>query len=569
MPARTLQLARIAWLVAPTSVAFWYVAASLDRGDLNVAVLYTVGPLIVVTALAMVARAVDMLWRRRGLAACLASLDLLTANGWWTITTSAAALALSVSAGWASLSVLGVLGLSVVHVSVLWALVRVSGDDPWRRASLTRRFVPARVFEGEAVNEELHSVDPRIPMGFRLFTTGRVGPRWPTSREVLPAGASEGEVVVARDVGPAIRGVHVPEKIGVWLEDTLGLVHSRHEQVDGGSSRLTVLPRAPRAEGARSVCKKLGHDHEPETVLRLPTEGCQNLREYQTGDDARRIHWMRSLARGREEIIVRLPDELPPEMPSVELVLDTFQVSIADWSSCSEGPHALLDALVRVWLGLGRALAEGGVKVVMVVAGRKVALDPSIVPLRVPLDARSTGPAEELGAQVEWQGALAATDLWTSRSIVVSHRATSGVDDDIARRVFVPPGVWAGEARGGGLDTPARGSLFRLPHPMGAIENRRSHLRAAREGQRSSLDLETLFWATTAQSRLRPPPFAPEKTRFWVATPPGQGPYLTRDEPRPGAHPPLRAHPDGPRADVRSFVARPIGSKRFRIEELR
>ena len=375
---RLAELARIAWLLVPSATAFSYAVVSLERSDLQIAVLYTVGPLLAATALAMYARAFDVLYHRRGVAACLASLDLLTTNGCWTIGTSAAAVVLSVSAGWASRSVLGVLGLAVVHVEVLWALLRVCGDDPWRRASLARQFVPARVFEGEPVSEELHFDSPRIPVGFRLFSTGRVGPRWPTSRETLTADVSDGEVVVPREIGPAVRGVHIPETVEVWLEDALGLVHSRHEHVDGGPSRLTVLPRSPSAEGARSVCKKRGDDHEPESVLQLPTEGCQNLRAYQTGDDARRIHWMRSL--GRREMIVRLPDEVPPEMPSVELVLDTFQVSIADWSACSEGPHALLDSLVRVWLGLGRALVEGGVKVVLVVAGSKSAEDLSSLP---------------------------------------------------------------------------------------------------------------------------------------------------------------------------------------------
>jgi len=554
--ARAAELARIAWLLVPTAVAFVYVAVSFDRTDLHVAILYAVGPLLVATALAIYARAFDVLYHRRGVVACLASLDVLTTNGCWTITTTAVAVALSVSAGWASLSVLGVLGLAVVHVEVLWALLRVCGDDPWRRASLTRQFVPARVFEGEPVSEELRFDSPRIPVGFRLFSTGRVGPRWPTSREVLTAGVSEGEVVVTRDVGPAVRGVHTPEKIEVWLEDTLGLVHSRHERVDGGTSRLTVLPRAPRADGARSVCKKRGDDHEPETVLRLPTEGCQNLREYQTGDDARRIHWMRSL--GRREMIVRLPDEVPPEMPSVELVLDTFQVSIADWSSCSEGPHALLDSLVRVWLGLGRALALGGVEVVLVVAGTKSSQDTSIVPLRVRLDVRSSGPAEELGARVEWQGALAATDMWTSRSILVSHRAPSGVDDDVTRRVIVPPQVWAGHARGEGLGSFPKASILRLLHPLGAVDNRSSHARAARKQQRVSLDLEALFWATTAQSRPRPPVPAASDMRFWVAMAPGE-----RHAPR--SAPLARAS----RSEWRPFVARPINAACFRIEELR
>ena len=63
-------------------------------------------------------------------------------------------------------------------------------------------------------------------------------------------------------------------------------------------------------------------------------------------------------------------------------------------------------------------------------------------------------------------------------------------------------------------------------------------MRAVRKQHRVSLDLETLFWATTAQSRQRPP-LAPGGREDW----------------RP--------------ANARSFVARPVHATRFRIDELR
>ena len=83
----------------------------------------------------------------------------------------------------------------------------------------------------------------------------------------------------------------------------------------------------------------------------LPTEGCFPLREYATGDDARRIHWVRSLT--ARELVVRLPDELPPEQPTVRLVLDT-QPRRARPMLPYAGDGQLLDALVRVWLRRGR-----------------------------------------------------------------------------------------------------------------------------------------------------------------------------------------------------------------------
>ena len=552
MSTRLTQLFRGASLLVPTAVACWCASTVLRRNELDVAVLYGLGPLLALTATALVVRALDMLGRRRGVDAWLTSIDILTTQGCWTIWSSAGAIALAVSVGWASLSVVGVLGLAVVHVSVLWALLRVSGDDPWSVASLTRTFASGRVLEGDAVVERLRFVDPRIPAGFRLFSSGRVGPRWPTSRDVLEAASSEGEVIVERDVGPAVRGVHDAEPVEVWLEDTLGLVHSRLVRVGAGVARLTVLPRGAAVDGARSILSLGGNDKEAKTATRLPTEGSLHLREYRPGDDARRIHWARSLA--KRELIVRLPDELPPDLPSVDLVLDTFQVSLADWSGCSEGPHALLDSLVKVWLGVGLALVRSGVNVALVVAGPRGLDDTRTVPLRVPLSVRSFVRAQELGARVCWQDTLSAADLLTSRSIVVSHRESSATATPVTTnavvvaeyvpRVVVPAALW--------LPRPAPDFVARsthaLPYPIGSPDNRRSSLRAARARVRHVDELDMLFWVAAERA--------------------GRHPRLSSASSSPSATRTLS--PNTPRREAlpRPFVARPVDASRFRIEAL-
>src|SRR6185312_1273405 len=64
------------------------------------------------------------------------------------------------------------------------------------------------------------------------------------------------------------------------------------------------------------------------------------------------------------ELVVRLPDELPPEQPTVRLVLDTQLVGAAALPTPATGQ--LCDALVRVWLSAGQALVARGVRVTMV-----------------------------------------------------------------------------------------------------------------------------------------------------------------------------------------------------------
>ena len=78
----------------------------------------------------------------------------------------------------ASAAVIGVLGTALLHAVVLVTMIAVRGVDPIRRAGVSRRFVPEVVTEGDPVIEELRFTRVRVPIGFRLFVRGRVGPRW-------------------------------------------------------------------------------------------------------------------------------------------------------------------------------------------------------------------------------------------------------------------------------------------------------------------------------------------------------------------------------------------------------
>jgi uncharacterized protein (DUF58 family) len=390
-------------------------------------------------------------------------LDVLTASGSGTLWVSVVAIAAAGRMGWPSMSFIGVFGLALVLLVVAWTLLVAGSDDPVGVACITRRFVPACVVQGDPAIEEVRLAGARIPDGFRLFVTGRVGPRWATSRHAVDAPASGAEIVLESDVGPALRGDHRAAPLEVWLEDVFGLTQSVRRQA--APANLTVLPRVRAVDGAPSALDRGGHDREPCPASTLPTEGSLRLREYQPGDDARRIHWVRSLA--ARQVVVRLPDELPPDRPDVCLVLDTF-LAPREPLSC-ESHHALLDALVAVWLGAARALMEAGTRVTLLTAAPKGADD--VGARMLALSTRHHGASLRLGAEVRWQDDLGVEELLADLNrpaVVVSYRLQP---DPTGARVL----TWIVVPRSlcvSAEDEPWKPSRWRLPHTIGVPENR-------------------------------------------------------------------------------------------------
>jgi len=473
-PSRApIQVFRILSLVVPSALA-WEVTFSAEQPTrLIEAVKYALGPLWILVAAALLFRCVDALRKRArspeaGAGTLLDQIDVLTASGSSLVWLGAGAIMASVWIGWASLAVVGLMGLGLVQIMVVWTQLVAGGTDPWRRASVSRRFVPESAAEGAQVIEELSFDGTRIPLGFRLFAAGRVGPRWPTSRYVVSGAESGGEVVLESDVSPALRGDHQAEPMEIWLQDVLGLC--RTARVRAAEAKLTVVPRPRPVDGAAALLGKSGSDRLPRPTVNLPTEGSLRLREYQPGDDARRIHWVRSLT--SREIVVRLPDERSPDQPAVKLVLDTFLPG-TEGLTCA-APSELLDALVEVWLGVGRALVESGARVTLVTAAAR---GDAMVPARQHLGARADGPALRLGAQVRWQETLPVEALLGKEAtIVVScRRAPLLADHGPVRWILVPEAVWTLVAQ-----PKVRAGVTTLPHPMGSADNRWSRRRRER-----------------------------------------------------------------------------------------
>ncbi len=456
---------RIATLVVPSAIAWCEAFADPRSTDLSDAVKFALGPLWLLLAAALVLRAIGAASnkKRDPSVSVLAQLDVLTSAGSALAWFSAFAIMGAVWLGWASLAVVGLLGTGLFHVVVLFTFLVVRGVDPMRGATISRRFSAERVTEGDDLVEELRFSGVRIPIGFRLFAEGRVGPRWPTTRHVLDASEAGGDVVLQCEVGPALRGEHDAEPTAVWLEDTFGLCRSLRVAV--APARLTVFPRVRDAQRIDPPLDKGDGPRAPRAATRMPTEGFFRLREYQQGDDVRRIHWVRSLA--ARELIVRLPDELPPDQPHVRLVLDTFFPE-AKTLAC-DAPADLLDSLVEVWLSVGRSLAESGSRVTLVSA---LPQGSAVIRTRIELKRRVLEPALRFGAQVTWQDRMLVDELLTDdATLVVSRAALARPHVGRTSWIAVVPAPVARDAKW------PYSSGACMPYPMGTPDNRWSRRR--------------------------------------------------------------------------------------------
>ena len=399
-------------------------------------------------------------------------LDLLTATGRTTMWSSTGAMALALVTGWASFSVLGLLGLGLTCLAATWTALSAGGDKPWRRASVRREILPALCTEGDPIREEIRLAGIKIPTGMRLFVVGRATRHGAITRYAVGSDGSYAEVELASELGVAQRGEHAVPPVALCVGDVLGL--TRTPIVRHGETRFVVLPRPSTVEHVNALMADGGDDAHSRPTHWLPTEGTFRIREYVPGDDMRRIHWVRSLQ--TNQLVVRLPDEIPPAEPRVRIILDTH-LRGTEAMTC-RGPSELLDVLVRLWLGIGKSLAASGTQVTLVTAAPR---GDSFARVERALHPHTPREALHLGARVTWQDALTVPALLGrggARDIVVSSRPKPDESSSDIAWVVVPERLWT---------TPEMWPMslastgYRLPFPAGSAENRIGRRQAERK----------------------------------------------------------------------------------------
>jgi len=173
---------RIATLIVPSTVAALVILGTHKQEAITHSTAPFLAGLWSIMMSLLLIRAIEA--KRHG-AEAFRQMDVLTGAGRATMWTGAAAIVGALVSGWASLSVLGVLGLGCVYIAAIWTTIVAGGVRPWRAAKVTRAIMPELATEGDILLEELHLDGIKIPAGMRLFATGRAMPEGPTTRYAI------------------------------------------------------------------------------------------------------------------------------------------------------------------------------------------------------------------------------------------------------------------------------------------------------------------------------------------------------------------------------------------------
>jgi len=216
-----------------------------------------------------------------------------TTRGWAAVGVAAALFGL-----WAGFGELELLATACFLVAaVVVGLVFVRFVSP--RVDVSRRINPIQVHEGDEVVVEVTVSASRVIRNLALEDTvhGLGVARFAAAR-TMP----DTPLIARYEVLCRSRGVYQVGPAEVAVADPLALAERRTGT--GPLDRLTVYPRVEELEGFPSV-----RGHDPAMQSTRPTyavrggEDFFTLREYQVGDDLRKVHWPSSAK--RDELMIR------------------------------------------------------------------------------------------------------------------------------------------------------------------------------------------------------------------------------------------------------------------------
>lgn len=216
-----------------------------------------------------------------------------TSRGWAALGVATALMVLWV--GFGELELMTTAVFLIVAVTVGIGFVRFVSP----RVEISRRIYPAQVHEGDEVVVEVDVIASRRLRNLSIEDTvhGLGVARFAAAR------TTPGQPLIARyEVLCRTRGVFPVGPAEVAVSDPFSLTERRNPA--GAVDRLTVYPRIERLTGFPSV-----RGLDPAMQSTRPTfaphggEDFFTLREYQTGDDLRKVHWPSSAK--RDELMIK------------------------------------------------------------------------------------------------------------------------------------------------------------------------------------------------------------------------------------------------------------------------
>ena len=229
------------------------------------------------------------------------------------------------------------------------------------RGLMTRRRVSKAAVAGERVKVDLEVYNTARTRKIFFIATETLGRLRPSQVDLPVAILGPGDhTTLSYEVRPPRRGVYPIGPTTLWTPDVIGLNYYRRElpQVN----ELIVYPQAamlpylwPSAEGGRQPIK-------PRRRLRGEGDDLYGVRDYQPGDDPRRISWKTTARRGKLAVVEY---ERPESLEGV-IILDLDR----RWHA-GEGDRHTLEYAVTIAATLIEQAYERGSTVGLIVKGEQ------------------------------------------------------------------------------------------------------------------------------------------------------------------------------------------------------
>lgn len=472
-------------------------------------------------------------------------ISIVTPRGWAVLITGLWFVFLALAFKWASLGLLAVLSLLLFYVVlggssfVSTFLVQTFASGLGRGVSGVRRELsPAVVTAGEPAEERFTLSKVPVPTGFLLLIEDPNPPPLGTeSRYAVGAGARRKTVTLSGRFRRTPRGLHRLGPAHIWYQDALGF--TRVSVASLATAELKVLPRFHPLEIIAPPRSRLEAPDILTRPHRFATEDHFRFKEYNTGDDTRRIQWRLSVRTGRLQ--VRQPENREISSRKVLLLLDTWMPKGRVLED-AVGIHFVLDRLVETWVSLAAELVERGEQVAVAAAvddGKG-----NIVVEILPGERNARRRWQDIGARARWQGEIDLAEVLdkvgpAQHGVAVSSRFDPPPAQRMAGQDFTwvylapeealgpaDPPLWealVGPGPGAGLRLFAR--MFRLPGPAGSDET--AFTREIKDVLRTHGELQ-------ARARLRA--FARLRGRGTLGALVARGDGVYRLEPGPVGH---------------------------------